>query len=810
MTQSTIYTRTFKRLGIGLFCWLMTAPGVAVSQPWTGDNTRAQVENVIQPKVQAFALGDVRLLEGPFLTAMKKDAEYLYSLDADRLLHGFMTESGLEPKGEGYAGWERDGLGGHTLGHYLSATSMYYAASGDEDILPRIEYIVSEMSRVQDHRGDGYVGAVPKGDDLWEKVHARDIVTSGFRLNGVWAPWYTLHKQFAGLLDAFWNTGNTQALDVAKRLADWAVEITSTLDEADWQNMLVCEYGGMNEALANLYGVTGVERYLALSRKFHDTAVLHPLAEGIPDLTGLHSNTQIPKIIGIARQYELIGDDSLKSVADFFWKQMAEDHSYVIGGNSMGEFLDEPNKLNDRLDATTAETCNTYNMLRLTRHLFTLDPLPRYADYYERALYNHILASQEPETGMFTYYMSLKPGHFKLYSTPEGAFWCCVGSGMENHVKYGEAIYFHSGDNLYVNLFSPSELKLKEQGVVIRQETKFPDEGTTRLVFSTPEPKALTLHLRQPAWAEEALVITLNGEVIPVPSRPGNYIELNSSFKDGDVVELKLPMRLRLESMPDNPNRVAIMYGPIVLGGLLGTQNMPASGPFADSDTAFIEDATPDVPVFVTSPGPLEDWIKPVAGDPLTFHTVGAGRPFDVVLKPFYRIHRERYSIYWDLFDDAGWAKEHQAYEAARIAQRAIDEATVESVRLGIMLVEDEHQFEGNESTLGVAFGRKFREAGRNGWFAFDIEVDASRPNQLMCTYWSGDAAGAAFELSADGRVIATPAPEKSAPSRFITERYDIPPDLTSGKSSVRLRFTAPERGRVRRVFDCRTLRIES
>ena len=625
-----------------LFLLALFLLGVSSSwaQPWTQENGKSMASNVVEPQVYAFALGDVRLLEGPFLTAMKKDAEYLYSLDADRLLYGFFTESGLETDAEGYAGWERDGLGGHTLGHYLSATSMYYAASGDAEILPRIEHIVSEMARIQAERGDGYVGAIPGGDELWAKVRARDIQTSGFRLNGVWAPWYTLHKQFAGLLDAYWNTGNKDALQVAKQLADWAIDVTSALDDADWQKMMVCEYGGMNEALANLYGVTGEEKYLVLSRKFHDTAVLHPLAEGIPDLTGLHSNTQIPKIIGVARQYELIGDDSLKSVADFFWQQMVDDHSYVIGGNSMGEFLDEPGHLNDRLEATTAETCNTYNMLRLTRHLFTLEPKARYADYYERALYNHILASQDPDTGMFTYYMSLKPGHFKTYSTPEGAFWCCVGSGMENHVKYGEAIYFHDDDGLYVNLFSPSELNWKAKGVTVRQETRFPDEGRTRLVISTQKPTQFTLHLRHPLWADQAPVVTVNGKAVATPNNPGSYIELNRTFSDGDVVEMNIQMHLLMESMPDNPNRVAIMYGPIVLGGLLGTEGMPAGGPFSDSDTAFIEEPTPDVPVFVPPAGPLENWIKPIAGDPLTFHTVGAGRPQDVVLKPFYRIHR--------------------------------------------------------------------------------------------------------------------------------------------------------------------------
>ena len=777
------------------------------AQPWTGDNGQSVVENAVEPQVEGFALSDVRLLDSPFLQAMKKDAEYLFSLDPDRLLHGFFTESGLEPKAEGYAGWERDGLGGHTLGHYLSATSMYFAASGDSEILPRIDHIVREMASIQRHRGDGYVAAIPGGDSLWTKVHNRDIQTSGFRLNGVWAPWYTMHKQLAGLLDAYWNAGNDRALIVARGLADWAVETTSTLDEADWQNMLACEYGGMNEALANLYGVTGDERYLELSRKFHDTNVLHPLAEGIPDLTGLHANTQIPKVIGVARQYELIGDDSLKTIADFFWEQMVDDHSYVIGGNSMGEFLAEPDVLADRLDATTAETCNTYNMLRLTRHLFTLEPKARYADYYERALYNHILASQDPDTGMFTYYMSLKPGHYKTYSTAEGAFWCCVGSGMENHVRYGEAIYFHSDRDLWVNLFIPSELSWTDQGVTLTQETDFPASGAVRFTVSADAPKPLSLHLRIPAWVEGNVDVAVNGEPVSYPSASGTYLELARTWSDGDVVEMTLPMALRLESMPDNADRVAIMYGPVVLGGALGTEGMPEGGAFADSDVEFIEEPVPDVPVLVAERTRLEDWIQPLAGDPLTFHTVGAGRPADVVLKPFYRIHHERYSIYWDLFDEAGWAREKADYEAARAEQRAIDENTVENVRLGIMLVEQDHDFEGEHSEAGVAFGDKYREASPGGWFAFDIAVDPDASNDLMCTYWGGDRGGRRFSISVEGTSVAEQELDFDAPGKFFAVRYPLPGELTSGRSSVRLRFDSIERGRVGRVFDCRTLR---
>ncbi|HMB91584.1 MAG TPA: beta-L-arabinofuranosidase domain-containing protein, partial [Rhodothermales bacterium] len=675
-------------------------------------------------------------------------------------------------------------------------------------ILDRIAYIVDEMAGIQAHRGDGYVAAIPGGDSLWQAVAAGQIEASGFRLNGVWAPWYTLHKQFAGLLDAYGYTGNEQALAVARRLANWAIATTDGLSEADWQRMLACEYGGMNEAMANLYAVTGEEKYLTLSRQFHDLAVLHPLAEGVPNLTGLHANTQIPKVIGVARQYEIIGDDSLKTIANFFWQQMVDEHSYVIGGNSMGEYLGEPGELADRLDATTAETCNTYNMLRLTRHQFRMEPKARYGDYYERALYNHILASQEPNTGMFTYYMSLKPGHYKTYSTPEGAFWCCVGSGMENHVRYGDAIYFHAGSDLYVNLFIASELEWLDQDVHIRQETQFPNAPSTRLLVSTDAPKSLRVHVRHPSWAKGALEVQINGEPHEVASSPGSFLVLERTWQDGDTVDIIFPMKLRAEAMPDNPARVALLYGPIVLGGVLGTQDMPEGGAFADSDVRYIEEPTPDVPVLVADLEALETWVQPIAGDPLTFHTVGVGRPQDVILKPFYRIHNERYSIYWDVFDEAGWQAAQQDYQAARERQRAIDEATVDVMRLGEMLGEQEHRFEGEHIEKGVAFGKKYREARRGGWFAFDIAIPPEHPAALLCTYWGGDRGRRTFDILVNDTKIATQSLDNETPGSFFEVAYEVPALLTEGKSSIRVRFQAHEGNTAGRVFGCKSLTV--
>jgi DUF1680 family protein len=417
----------------------------------------------------------------------------------------------------------------------------------------------------------------------------------------------------------------------------------------EWQAMLGTEYGGMNEALADMYGLTGDRRYLELSRKFHDLAVLHPLAEGIPNLEGKHVNTQVPKLLGTLRQYELTGADSLRAMAEYFWERVIGYHTYVIGGNSEREYFGPPGILADRLGWNTAETCNTYNMMRLSREFFTLTGDIRYAEYYERALYNHILASQDPATGMMTYYVSLQPGHFKTYSKPEDSFWCCVGTGMENHVRYGESIYFHDGRSVTVNLFIPSRVEWEQKGVVLTQETAFPEEPSTELTVTAEGQREFALRIRHPYWADGALAVKVNGEAVTAPARPGGYLVLDRTWADGDRVEITFPMGLHTEAMPDLASRVAILYGPVVLAGDLGTEGLPEGGAYADEDNVFADVADPPVPVLAGKAAEVASWLRPTGDSPLTFRTSGVGRPNDVTLIPFYKMHHRRYTVYWDL-----------------------------------------------------------------------------------------------------------------------------------------------------------------
>jgi hypothetical protein len=626
----------------------LLACGLAAS----ADPTPMKIARTAEP----FALADVRLLDGPFRDAMLRDQQYLLNLDPDRLLRNFRVNVGLPTTAKPYGGWEAPDceLRGHSLGHYLSALSLMFASTGDTQFKQRVDYIVGELAKCQSNSPaagfhEGYLSAFP--ESFIDRVENR---------KPVWAPWYTLHKIMAGLLDANQLCGNAQALEVLTNMADWVKFRVNRLTPEQMQKSLETEQGGMTEVLANLYGVTGNTNYLQLAQAFNHQKVLGPLEHGEDRLTGLHANTQIPKIIGVAREYEFTDDTRFLTAAETFWNVVALRRSYVIGGDSDHEHFFPTNDFAKHLSPETCETCNTYNVLKLTRELFALEPDAAKMDFYERALYNDILGSQDPDTDMFTYFMSLKPGHFKVYSTPENSFWCCVGTGMENHAKYGDTIYFHGPDSLYVNLFIASELTWPEKGIAVRQETIFPEGDTTVLKIKAGEPVKLALKIRHPAWAVDEVKVSVNGKKQKIESAPGSYFTLEREWRDGDTVKIQLPMRLRAEILPGVSNIVAVFYGPVVLAGELGTNGLPNL--LARNQGDYNNVPNPTVPVFVCDTGKLLKHIKPLAGRPLAFRTHGIGRPQDVTLIPFYQLHHQRYSVYWKLLSETEWraqAAEH-------------------------------------------------------------------------------------------------------------------------------------------------------
>ncbi len=638
-----------KRISAICFILVVTAHmGITADRPVrkSADGQAAEREVLI---ARPFELNQVRLLDGPFREAMLRDQKFLLSLDPDRLLHMFRITAGLPSSAAAYGGWEEPKveLRGHSLGHYLSACALMYASTGDERFKARTRGIIIELAEVQDampSRGfhAGYLSAFP--EEFFDRVDARQKV---------WAPYYTLHKIMAGLLDVYQLCGDPQALEILVKLADWVKFRVDRLSEDQQQRALDTEFGGMMEILANLYGVTGNREYLRVARKFDHRKVFDPLARGEDCLNGLHANTQIPKAIGAARDYELTGEKRYHDVARFFWQRVAHFRSYVIGGNSDGESFFPPETFSQHLGTESTETCNTYNMLKLTRHLFQWAPSAETMDFYERGLYNHILASQDPATGMMTYYVPLKPAAFKTYSTPEGSFWCCVGTGMENHAKYGDTIYFRSDTALYVNLFIASELNWAEKGLSVRQETRFPEEDGTRLIFRSRQPVRLALKIRYPSWAGSGMKLRINGKDETVKSNAGSYVTVDRSWRDGDIVDVLLPMNLHFEAMPDDPGLGALLYGPVVLAGDLGNDGLDNIRRYGPSAPQMGRVPAIEVPEFVCDPKELTAKVKPVEGASLTFRTVGIGRPRDIVLVPFYRLAAQRYSVYWKVHSTA-------------------------------------------------------------------------------------------------------------------------------------------------------------
>ncbi len=737
---------------------------------------RMAVQPAAPLRAYAFDPGRVKLLPGPFQLAREQDVAYLLSVEPDRLLSDFRIHSGLRAKGARYAGWESSGLAGHSLGHYLSALSLHYAGTGNAECLRRVQYMVTELAECQAARKTGYIGAIPNEDSIWTAVAAGHIRSHGFDLNGGWSPWYTVHKVFAGLLDAYLHTGNRQALAIATGLADWTGRVVGGLNEQQLQQMLLCEYGGMAETLVNLYAITGKRAYLELSYKFYDKAILDPLADQKDILPGKHSNTQIPKIIATARRYQLNLDEKDNRIAQFFWKTVVNDHTYVTGGNSNYEYLGPPRQLNHTLTESTTETCNTYNMLKLTRHLFARAPSAQLMDYYERALYNHILASQRHTDGMMCYFVPLRMGGRKEFSTPFTTFTCCVGSGMENHVKYNESIYFQGSDSsLYVNLFIPSVLNWQERGVTLTQETKLPAENTSTLRIGVRRPVSFSLRIRRPAWAE-GCTVTVNGRPLHIVADAEGYLVIRRRWQTNDRVVVTLPAHIYTEALPDNPARKALLYGPVVLAGLLGDREPdPAKG----------------IPVLVTGESNERKWLQLSEEQPLAFRTAGIAQPGDVTLVPFYQVDTQYYSVYWDVFTPATWAVQQQKYEGERRQQQALEARTMDRVRLGEMQPERDHHYTDAQGETGEDHQRKFRVAHNGGFLEYTLKTDPDRQNTLINTYWGTDNRGRVFDVLADGIKITTEDLNRYKESRFYEVEYLLPIELTKGKTQVTIRLQA-------------------
>ncbi len=781
-------------------------------------------------------LDRVRLNGGPLKHAQEITAAYLLTLEPDRMLAFYRERAGLSKKADGYTGWDGGGrnLTGHIAGHYLSGVSYMYQATGDARFKERATYIVRELEEVQRKNGDGYAGALEGLREAFAKVSKGEIKSGGFDLNGLWSPWYTLHKTFAGLRDAHRYTGNALALQVETKFAAWAERVVAPLTEAQMQSMLQTEHGGMNEIFVDLAADTGDERWLALSRRFEHQAFTLPLKRHQDNLSGKHGNCQIPKLIGSAARYELTGDPDDLTAASFFYDRVVRHHSYASGGHGLNEYFGAPDVLSPRVDGRAAETCNVYNMLKLSRRLFGIRPDAAYADFHERALFNHILASIDPADGRTSYMVPVGRSEQQEYQDMQRDFTCCVGSGMESHALHGLGVWYESTDaaapTVWVNLFVPSTATTRIVNAQFTMESSFPDGDAATIRVSLPRAKSFTLSVRRPLWAGDGFAIAVNGTALPQPpiaslndpvagGRAGgigneselassSYVNITREWQTGDTVTITLPKSLRLEPTPDNASVTAIMWGPLALAGEVGSR-------IGRTPENALTTPRTEVPVLVTTSRNLTDFVKPAA-QPGDFHITGVTRRMsdkaaagDVSLTPFYRTHRKRYSLYFDLLTPSQFETHVAAVAIEREMAKLLAARTVGLVQVGDPVSEKERNYQSEPADR--AAGRTERRTNRagTGWFSYELAADASAPMSLVVTHFVEPGLPAQlgqFEYLVDGTSVGRYTPNVNG-SGFYDATFDIPQTLTTGKDKLTVRVQAIGAGRIVPTYALRTVR---
>lgn len=693
--------------------------------------------------IKLLPIKQVRLLESPFLKAQSLNRDYLLALDADRLLAPFLREAGLPEKAASYTNWENSGLDGHTAGHYLSGLSLLYASTGDKAIQAKLEYVLSELQRCQDALGTGYIGGVPGSTALWQEISQGDIRAGNFDLNGKWVPLYNIHKTFAGLRDAYQVAGYSVAKDMLVKMTDWAVNVTDGLSDALMQDMLRSEHGGLNEVFADVAFWTKNPAHVRLAKRFTQDSFLNPLLSRQDLLTGMHANTQIPKVIGIERIAELENQDAWHDGAQFFWETVVHNRSVAIGGNSTYEHFHPSDDFSSMVTSVEGpETCNTYNMLKLSAQLFQRTGDVRYVDYYERALYNHILSSQHPEHGGLVYFTPMRPAHYRVYSQPQTSFWCCVGSGLESHSKYGEFIYAEQDQALWVNLFIPSVLTWEKMGVRLVQQHQFPSTDTINFKIHADKAKKFTLHLRKPNWTKgEQVSLFVNGKKHQIQERNKGYLTVARKWKEGDEVKLVLPMRVELETFPDNSPYLAFNYGPVVLAGTSASQDDIVGLLADDSRGGHIakgkQVSATDIPLLVGDKKDLVQSVDLISAKDLRFalHVQNAkGESQTQELKPFAQIHDARYQIYWPYAESQNEAKSYFDRVSNAYLER-LEKLTIDQVRVGQQQPESDHGIQSSQSTTGAQNGTQWREA--TGWFSYQLRQSSGEAKFLYVQYFA-------------------------------------------------------------------------
>jgi len=790
-----------------------------------------------------FPLGDVTLLDGPLKKARDLNIQTLLKYDCDRLLAPYRKEAGLEPRAKTYPNW--DGLDGHVGGHYLTAMAIN-AATGNEECRRRMEYMISELQLCADANaknhpewGRGYVGGMPNSDRIWSTFKKGD-----FRVYfGSWAPFYNLHKMYAGLRDAWLYCGNEQAKTLFLGFCDWAFDLTAGLSNEQMEQMLGNEHGGMNEVLADAYAMTKELKYLYTAMRFSHRRLLIPMSQRQDCLDNMHANTQVPKVVGFERIAELSGLYPIKvcwaadqgdticsssnfepyhEAANFFWDIVTGERSLAFGGNSRREHFPSKEACIDFInDIDGPETCNTNNMLKLTEDLHRRNPEARYADYYELATFNHILSSQHPEHGGYVYFTPARPRHYRNYSAPNEAMWCCVGTGMENHGKYGQFIYTHVGDALYVNLFVSSELNWKEKGLTLRQETSFPYGETSKITIQEvrgKKPEVRTVLVRYPGWVKPGTFsVKVNGQAVDIISGPSSYVAIDRQWKKGDVIEVSFPMHNSIKYLPNVPQYIALMHGPILLGMKTGTEDLAhliaddsRFGQYASGKKLPINEA----PILINDhTDAIVEQITPIEGKPLHFllETKMVNRQSSMVneLQPFFEIHDSRYMIYWLALSE----QRYQGYldDLAKKEQerQALEARTIDKVQPGEQQPETDHKMETDRSNVGNTNDVFWRDARDGHYFSYLMQTAGRTDLSLRLKYWGvGEWKSHEFDIFIDDQLLTSVNNTgKYRISEFKYETYDIPAELLKGKSQIRVKFVAKPGKQVGEIYGIRLIK---
>ena len=762
-----------------------------------------------------FPLGDVTLLDGPLKKARDLNIKTLLQYDCDRLLAPYLKEAGLPPKAKSYPNW--DGLDGHVGGHYLTAMAIN-AATGDEACKERMEYFISELQACADANaknhpewGKGYVGGVPGSDRIWSAYKKGDFGA----YSGAWVPFYNIHKMYAGLRDAWVYCGNEQAKKLFLDFCDWAIDLTAGLSDEQVERTLHTEHGGMNEVLADAYAITGDKKYLDVAKRFSHRRLLVPLSQRQDCLDNMHANTQVPKVVGFERIAELSGDEAYHNASIYFWDIVTGERSLAFGGNSRREHFPSKEACMDFInDIDGPETCNTNNMLKLTEELHRRNPEARFADYYELATFNHILSSQHPEHGGYVYFTPARPRHYRNYSAPNEAMWCCVGTGMENHGKYGQFIYTKKDDHLFVNLFVASELNWKEKNLILRQETQVPYAEISRITIA--QGKGLfTMQVRYPGWVKPGqFEVKVNGKPVNIVTGPSSYVAISRQWKKGDVVEITFPMHNSIKYLPNEPQYIAMMHGPIMLAAKTGTEDLAhliaddsRFGQYAGGKKLPINEA----PILVNNNlDDIANQLHPVAGKPLHFTlSTKMENAIRSEIQPFFEIHDARYMMYWLALSEENYKGYLDNLAKAEQERQALEARTIDKVQPGEQQPEADHFMETDRSQVGNTNDVFYRDASNGHYFSYLMQTGGQTDLSLRLKYWGvGEWKSHEFDIFVDDVLVKeVNNTGKYRISEFKYETYPVPEELLKGKKQVRVKFVAKPRKQIGEIYEVRLVK---